>query len=149
MPMDIKGIVRELVTTHNTNEPFELCKCLDIMISFESLGRLLGYCDCHFRMWTIHINDNVPYHLQRFVCAHELGHALLHQDANVPFLRAHTFYCTNKLERQANAFAVELLLPDELIMDHDCTSLCNLAKAVGVPHGLEELKDTGRINFHG
>ena len=27
--MDIKGIVRELVTTHNTNDPFELCKCLE------------------------------------------------------------------------------------------------------------------------
>lgn len=147
--MDIKGIVRELVTTHNTNDPFELCKCLDIMISFENLGRLLGYCDCHFRMWTIHINDNVPYHLQRFVCAHELGHAILHHDINIPFLRAHTYYCTDKVEIQANMFAVELLLSDELIMDHRDTNLYNLARTVGLPIGLESLKEIERINFHG
>lgn len=56
--------------------------------------------------------------------------------------------CTNKSQMDVNKFIVELL-SDELIMNHDCTSLCNLAKAVGVPHGLEELKDTWRINFHG
>lgn len=34
-------------------------------------------------------------------------------------------------------------------MDHDDTNLVNLAIAVGIPSGLEILKDCNRINFHG
>ena len=73
----------------------------------------------------------------------------MHRDANVPFLRAHTFYCTDKLERQANTFAIELLLPDEYIQDHKDITVFNLARLSGIPMGLEELKKTGRIDFYG
>lgn len=71
----------------------------------------------------------------------------MHHDTNVPFLRAHTFYSTDKLERQANTFAVELLLSDDFILEHDDNNLVNLAMAVGIPSGLEQLKDIHRINF--
>ena len=147
--MDIKGIVRELVTTHNTNDPFELCKCLDIMIS-------LKLREITWILWLSFSYVDYPYLMTMYLiicsgcmCPCNLVMRYYIKMRTFHFYDPHTFYCTNKLERQANAFAVELLLPDELIMDHDCTSLCNLAKAVGVPHGLEELKDTGRINFHG
>ena len=142
--MDVKGIVTTLIKKHNTNNPFRLCEHLGIMLSFENLGNLFGYCDTHYRIRTIHINQNTPSHLQAFICAHELGHAIMHHDTNVPFLKAHTFYSTDKLERQANTFAVELLLSDDFIMEHDDTNLVNLAISVGIPNGLEELK---RFNF--
>ena len=147
--MNIKGIVKSLIKKHNTNDPFQLCECLNIVLRFENLGSLLGYYDTNYRIHTIHINQNISASLQRFVCAHVLGHALMHRDANVPFLRAHTFYCTDKLERQANTFAIELLLPDEYIQDHKDITVFNLARLSGIPMGLEELKNTGRIDFYG
>lgn len=60
-------------------------------------------------------NENVPEHLQAFVCAHELGHALLHRNINTPFLSKNTLFSIDKIERQANTFAVELLLPDNIL----------------------------------
>lgn len=54
--MDVKGIVTTLIKKHNTNNPFRLCEHLGIMLSFENLGNLLGYCDTHYRIRTIHIN---------------------------------------------------------------------------------------------
>lgn len=56
--------------------------------------------------------------MRKFVCAHELGHALLHPGINTPFLKASTLFSVNKLEREANEFAVELLLPDDLIKEY-------------------------------
>lgn len=145
--MDVKAIVNQLIKKHGTNSPFHICEHMDIMLSFENLGSLLGYCDTHYRIRTIHINQNAPIHLHAFICAHELGHAIMHHDINVPFLRANTFYSTDKLERQANAFAVELLLSDDFIMENMDTNLGNLAMSVGIPIGLESLKDINRINF--
>lgn len=56
--------------------------------------------------------------------------------------------CTNKSQMDINNFTVELL-SDELIMDHRDTNLYNLARTVGLPIGLESLKEIERINFHG
>ena len=115
LPLNIKGTVEKLIKNNNTNNPFEICKALDIVVKFENLGNIFGYCDTHFRMRSIHINENVPEHLQAFVCAHELGHALLHRNINTPFLSKNTLFSIDKIERQANTFAVELLLPDNIL----------------------------------
>ena len=48
--------------------------------------------------------------MQRTVCAHELGHAVLHTHANTPFLRKNTFFSVDKLEIEANTFAALLLI---------------------------------------
>ncbi|WP_412055234.1 ImmA/IrrE family metallo-endopeptidase [Bacillus altitudinis] len=42
-------------------------------------------------------------------CAHELGHALLHNESNTPFLKRNTFFSTEKIELEANFFAMHLL----------------------------------------
>jgi Zn-dependent peptidase ImmA (M78 family) len=46
------------------------------------------------------------------IAVHELGHAFLHQKANTPFLRKNTFFSDEKIEMEANTFAVELLVQD-------------------------------------
>lgn len=54
----------------------------------------------------------------RFVVAHELGHFLLHQEHDqLPIctdLALHSWYSSCKIEREANAFAAELLMPKAL-----------------------------------
>jgi len=63
----------------------------------------------------IHINECLPEYQIRFVAAHELGHALLHPKVNTPFMRSCTYFCVNKYEIEANAFAVRLLISDDML----------------------------------
>lgn len=90
----------------------------------------------------IHINSTASQQDQRFTCAHELGHVILHPNVNTPFLRRHTFYSVDRIEREANQFAVELLMPDELLYEskHEDFTVQEAGLIYGVPPGLEELK---------
>lgn len=105
----IERKVRSLVNKYQTNCPFKLAKLLGIKIVHEPLGNTMGYYSKHFRMKIIHINENLQYEQKEFVCAHELGHAIEHPDANTPFLKRHTLFSTEKIEQEANAFALNLL----------------------------------------
>jgi Zn-dependent peptidase ImmA (M78 family) len=78
--------------------------------------------------------------LRVYVCAHELGHAILHAKINTPYLSAYTLFSVAKIERQANTFAVELLLPDDLLQEHPDCPIYNLAQLAGIPEGMEQLK---------
>lgn len=56
------------------------------------------------------------------------------------FMDTKTYNPHSRFERQANIFAVELLLPDDLLREYpDCT-VYQLARSVGVPEELIELK---------
>lgn len=138
--MDIKKRANQLSHKCKTNDPFLLAKELDILVVFENLGSILGYFDMHFRMKTIHINENASENLKGFICAHELGHAILHSGINTPFLSAYTLCSVGKIERQANTFAVELLLNDEYIKDNAECSLYDLAASRGIPRQFISLK---------
>ena len=55
--------------------------------------------------------DTIP-SSQYFVCAHELGHSQLYPRLNTPFMRDKSFLSVNRIDVEANIFAVELLWPD-------------------------------------
>lgn len=76
--------------------------------------------------------------MQRFVCAHELGHIILHPHVNTPFMKAHTLFSVDRLEKEANEFAVELLMPDEVVRKHE--SVFKAAKVCGIPSEVAILK---------
>lgn len=107
--MSIKERVGQLVKKHATNSPFKIADNLGIVVTYESLGSILGYYSKTHRFKVIHINADSNEHQQLFTCAHELGHALLHPDENTAFLKASTLYSTERIEVEANMFAVELL----------------------------------------
>lgn len=139
--MDIKEVVETLIKIHGTSCPFELAKIKDIGILYENLGSKLGYFSKDYRFKFIHINQALKSRRQRFVCAHELGHAIMHPDVNTPFLSRYTLFSVSKVERQANTFAVELLMPDDLLQKHSEISLYNIAKELGIPGKLADLKE--------
>jgi len=95
----------------------------------------------------IHINEDNDDVLSRFVCAHELGHAILHPDANTPFLKKKTFYSIERIEIEANTFAVELLLPDYTIHEHkdEYLTLNEIANIYGVPEEVTHLKNLRNV----
>ena len=138
--MDTKRIVEGLIRKYGTNDPFIIADNLGIIILHRNLRNTLGFFSHYKRFRFIHLNNNVPEKLQTFVCAHELGHAIQHPRVNTPFLKTYTLYSTSRIEREANTFAVELLLPDSLLADYQGCSIYNIAKSVGIPEKLVDYK---------
>jgi Zn-dependent peptidase ImmA (M78 family) len=115
----IKGAISKLLKIHQTNDPFEIAKNKDITILYQDLGKTYGYYRSYKRIHIIHINNRLDERMQRYVCAHELGHAILHPNVNTSFLKHNTFYSVDKLEVEANQFAVHLLLSQENLQDYE------------------------------
>ncbi|MDA2382120.1 ImmA/IrrE family metallo-endopeptidase [Bacillus cereus] len=141
--MDIKKDVLNIVKKYKTTDPFEIAKQKNITVLYADLGNTLGFYNTYKRFKFIHINNQIDQITQRFVCAHELGHAVLHPKANTPFLRNQTFFSVDRLEIEANTFAVELLLTDEMVSVYEdtCLSIQEVAEIHGVPGGFARLKN--------
>lgn len=116
--MSIKNKVDMLCRKYNTRDPFIIADQLGIQLLFEPLASVRGYYSRTHRIKFIHINQDLSREQQRQVCAHELGHAILHAESNTPFLRANTLYSVNKLEAEANRFMALLLHPKTEIRDY-------------------------------
>jgi len=108
----IQQKARKLVRKWNTNDPFLLAENCNIKLMYADLGHLGGLYQYYKRTKIIIINEALSYHEQREVCAHELGHALMHPKENRFFLHRSTFLNCDKLEREANLFAACLLIQE-------------------------------------
>ncbi|MGG3663178.1 ImmA/IrrE family metallo-endopeptidase [Bacillus gobiensis] len=139
---DIKGLVNYLTRKHRSNNPFDIAQSLSIIVLFEDLGKLYGYYNYQKRFKFIHINNKLSELERIFVCAHELGHSVLHPRSNTSFMRQNTYFSLDKMEVEANMFAVELLLPDEKILNFNNTqfSVEELCEIHGIPRELANLK---------
>ena len=78
--------------------------------------------------------------MQRVVCAHELGHAMLHPRANTPFMRKNTLFSVDRMEKQANTFAAELLIPDDALYCCEQPTVYDISARYEVPEALVKLK---------
>lgn len=120
--MEIKNKVEKLINNYGTNNPFRLCKYFKISVIFCPLGNIKGYSIKKMRRKVICINSNLNDFDKRLVCAHELGHCLLHQISDINFFLKNTNIIRNSiLEKEANKFAVELLF-DDIFLEHIETS---------------------------
>lgn len=115
--LDIKREVAYLKRYYKTSSPLEIIKAQNILLLYENLGSIRGYYNLVLRQKQIHVNANMEEHQKKFTSAHELGHAILHPKANTPFLLENTYQSINKLEIEANKFAVELLIPDDTLFE--------------------------------
>lgn len=143
----IKNAVAQLIKRHRTNNPYEIASQKNIKVLFEQLGDMMGYFNTYKRMVFIHINCNMDENDQKFTCAHELGHVILHPKVNTPFLRRNTLFSIDRIEKEANLFAVELILLDALIQEHrnSNTSIFDVAEYYGVPKELAHLKKINKF----
>ncbi|MCI9077351.1 MAG: ImmA/IrrE family metallo-endopeptidase [Lachnospiraceae bacterium] len=138
--MNIKETVLYLTKKYNTSSPFELANALKITVFYEELGTINGYYNNPFRMKQIHINSSLDMHKAEYTCAHELGHAIFHPEASTPFLRSQTFLSVDKMEIEANAFAINLLVSDEIIEENRDFTKSQLARFLGYSLDLIELR---------
>jgi len=138
--LDIKQLVKSKVIKYETDNPFKIAEKAGIVVLFEDLLDTMGYFNVYKQIKIIHINQALPRREQIYVCSHELGHVFQHQGVNTPFLMRNTLFSVSRIEREANIFAVELLLPDELLLEYEDISLYTLAAKRGIPPKLADLK---------
>ena len=94
------------------------------------LGKVQGHYTYAKRKKVFFINENLSEIDRYFCCAHELGHALLHTKHNVYFNSSNAFL--NEFEKQANEFAAELCIPDNLLKKYEGYSLSEVSQVTGI-----------------
>lgn len=140
----LKEIVKELVKKYNTNSPYDIAAYKNInVINWDLHEEIRGFYKYDRRNKYIVINNNLNQEMQRVVCAHELGHAILHSRHNTPLMRKNTFLSISKIEIEANTFAAELLICDDSIRDCENLSINQIAALHNVPAELVKLKCKG------
>lgn len=136
---DVKKIVSELTQKYDTRNPYEIAENLGIHVQRAPLGKIYGVhlhiCDHKF----IYVNTDKPESIQTIVAAHELGHAVMHSDDYYFFSFGDGFY-RNKAEIEAHAFAAELLVPDEIILEYPDFTATQLARITGYTERLLSFK---------
>lgn len=139
----IKDVVQKLTKQYDTNDPYELASLKNIHVVFWDLHHeIRGFYKYDRRNKYIVINSNLNEASQKYVCGHELGHSQLHSRVNTPFLREKTLQSVDRIEVEANTFAVELLLPDAAIYEYKDSDLKfnEIASIYGVPEEVAHLK---------
>ncbi|WP_392885976.1 ImmA/IrrE family metallo-endopeptidase [Eubacterium limosum] len=115
----MKDIIRKIVKKYGTNDPFELADCLGaITITAPLKDGTRGFYDYYKRNGIICIDENLSDEEARMVCAHELGHFILHRKVNSVLLKNTTLLNTNRYEIEANRFAAYLLIPTQYLMEY-------------------------------
>lgn len=140
--MWIKSIVDELVDKHGTNNPYEIAKVNNIYVFERDMHEeIYGFYKYIRRNKFIYINSKLGKKQKIYTCSHELGHSFLHPRIDTPFLKRKTLFSIDKLENEANRFAVELLLSDALITEYlKHMTIQDIASLHELPLELVELK---------
>lgn len=87
----IKELARQLAERFGTADPFALCAALDITVLPSGCLPASGaFTDARTGRAILYLNGALEENERRTVCAHELGHALLHEGHNALFLRERT-----------------------------------------------------------
>ena len=138
--MNVSDTVNKLVRLHRTRNPFEIIKGMNIILVFYPLEGVRGFYQYFQRNNIIYIDERLPRNEQLFVCAHELGHMMLHKKVNAVFMDTRTYFNTNKFEIEANKFAMELLISDEILNEYTEYSIQQIARMLGYNEKLIELR---------
>lgn len=132
--MNIEYKVKDLIKKYNTSNIKELVDHLDISIEYQDFkaktldSRLMivdskGY---------IFVRSDLDCAYENFLIAHELGHYVLHYDGNISFNFLRRVYKT-RLEREANEFAIRLLMYEELHNIKEIENIEFIVKEKGIP----------------
>ncbi|MDD5934999.1 MAG: ImmA/IrrE family metallo-endopeptidase [Clostridiales bacterium] len=137
---NIKCIVEKLRKKYGTTSPYELCDLMGIRISRCELGTIRGYYHHAYRIKQIFLNCNLSKHEELLVLSHELGHAVMHPNSNTPFFKGNTLMSVDKMEIQANTFAMYILISDDDLIEYKECSLEQLSRIYGYDERLIRLR---------
>ncbi len=145
--MAIKKKADELARKFQTRNPFEIIRGLNVILLFVPLIDTRAFYQYFKRNNIIYIDENLPRHEQIFECAHEMGHMFLHKKANAIFMDTRTGFNTSRFEKEADTFAMDLLVGDDLLTEYQEYSTEQLSRLLGYEQRLIELrmKDIGKL----
>lgn len=138
--MNIHSLAESIVKKYHTRNPFEIIKEKNVILVYAPLVDVRGFYQYFQRNHLIYIDENLSEYEKTFVCAHELGHMLIHKKANAVFMDTKTCFNTNKYEIEANTFASNLLIPDEVILENCNLTTEQLSRLLGYERALVELR---------
>lgn len=115
---EVRRRAAQVLREYGTNDPFALAREMHIEILVRELGTLKGFYKDVYGAPFIFLSRRLTRGEARLVCAHELGHHLLHrQFAAFGFEEVSVFSPASRREYEANLFAAELLLDTREIFD--------------------------------
>ncbi len=133
-------VVKKLTSKYHTHNPYEIAQCLGFIIIYAPLVGIRGFYQHIKRNHIIYLDDSLDEATSRFVCGHELGHALLHKSMNRIFMDTRTLSVSSKYETQANQFAVDLIYSDEDLLEYQDCTISQIAYSLGLPESLVEYR---------
>lgn len=115
---DIVDAVKRVKRKYGESDPFRLCRAMGIIVNFVSLGTsedaIKGFFVYSNRKGVITINSDLPEVIQRIICAHEIGHYILHKNRKACAFHEVGLYDESvECEKEANFFSAEYLLEDD------------------------------------
>ncbi len=137
---DVKRLVAYYVKKYETRNPFRLAEYLNVFVHVGPLGSRAG---CYMFLKNhkcIFLNEDLNEQENMLVMAHELAHSIMHRKENCYFIRNKTLLLTSKIETEANMFAAELLIPDDLIYENPGMSKSQIARLAGYDERIMNFK---------
>lgn len=137
---DVKRLVAYYVKKYETRNPFRLAEYLNVFAHVGPLGSRAG---CYMFLKNhkcIFLNEDLNEQERMLVMAHELAHSIMHRKENCYFIRNKTLLLTSEIETEANMFAAELLIPDDLIYENPGMSKSQIARLAGYDERIMDFK---------
>lgn len=125
-------IVASLVAKYRTRDPFELAAAMGRIIINAPLIGVRGFYQYVKRCHIIYLSDQLEDPERSLVCAHELGHSVLHAKLNTVFLDSRTHFVKAKYEDEADRFAMGLVFSDDKFFEYLYMPVPDIARALGV-----------------
>jgi Zn-dependent peptidase ImmA (M78 family) len=131
----VNEIVEGLLDTFKTNNPYELCRYLNIKIEKVTHNNPIlqsnhsMYYRNYYEQEIIFIRDDLYGYDEEFILRHELGHAILHTE-----ISSSDFMNIGKLDKQANYFALALSGIKFDVIEMEGMTLMQIASCVNVPY---------------
>ncbi|MGN0335631.1 MAG: ImmA/IrrE family metallo-endopeptidase [Lachnospiraceae bacterium] len=105
---DISNIVKQITTYYQSQDPFRIAKEMGATVLYVPLKNVNGFYQRYLDQDLIYVNENLTEEEKILVCAHELGHMVLHNNVNSIFLES-IKQVDSVYELEANIFACMLL----------------------------------------
>lgn len=140
--MDIKARANRLIRFYKTRNPFEMIKGMNVVLVYYPLEGVRGFYQYFQRNNIIYLDERLSEMEKKFVLAHELGHMVLHKKSNALFMDTRTQFNTDKYELEADQFAINLLLSDEILLEYQRQDFSSdqIARITGYHKKLIELR---------
>lgn len=135
----------DILRKYGGKNVFETAENFGARVWFRPLGGLKGFYIRENGVSYIVVNEALDDVIKRVVCAHELGHDVLHRELSESGIREGTLFLeTNRTELEANMFAACVLISDEELLDavSDSADIEHAAAALCLPREIVKYKLT-------